>query len=221
MTLVGINRWVSRAEAGQVSRPPARTVPAKAGTHGSTALNFSSNNCGVLEAIIGSCGGDRGPRLFAGDAEWIRLSKDSCPVACCSIRSTATCREHLIWELEHVGGFFGIGTLAVESAGHRDDVRRGGTGHLELALGQGQTGSAACNSHSVPRRRIGLGGFRVGERRWRGRELGIGLELRPSLPPRGRLLIGVRDPQHRYIVERTADDLHRQWQAAVAEADAL
>jgi hypothetical protein len=40
----------------------------KAGPHGSAASSFSSDG-NALSTIKGSCGGNDGPRLFAGEAE--------------------------------------------------------------------------------------------------------------------------------------------------------
>jgi hypothetical protein len=40
-------------------------------------------------------------------------------------------------ELEDTGGLFGVGPVAVEAIGHRDDVGGRGARHVELAVGQG------------------------------------------------------------------------------------
>src|SRR5271155_1353979 len=59
-------------------------------------------------------------------------------------------------ELEDVGGFLGIGAVAVEPTGHGDDVGRGGAGALELAVGQGQVGGAAGGGDPLSSGRIDL-----------------------------------------------------------------
>src|SRR6266446_3381647 len=44
---------------------------------------------------------------------------------------------------------------------------------------------------------------------------GLSLERRPPVAPRRRLLVGVRDAQHRRVIEALAYNLERQRQAAV------
>jgi len=55
-------------------------VPAEAGTHGFAASKFFSDSR-TLETFTGSCGGNDGPRLFAGEAEWTGLPTASCPAS--------------------------------------------------------------------------------------------------------------------------------------------
>jgi hypothetical protein len=48
----------------------AFAVPAKAGIDASAASNFSSD-CSALPAVTGSCGGNNGPRHFAGEDQGV------------------------------------------------------------------------------------------------------------------------------------------------------